>query len=86
MNETLKIDIDLKNIKSLVDRVIELENDIKEIHRVLEEQSKIIRRENLSPYRCPVCEGKGNIRQEVERGLFKFDLCNACKGKGVLWK
>ena len=37
------------------------------------------------PFKCPICNGKGSIRKEVEPRVLKLEFCNACTGKGVIW-
>lgn len=37
------------------------------------------------PYKCPICEGKGNNKSEVEPKVLKFEFCASCEGKGIVW-
>lgn len=38
-----------------------------------------------TPHKCPVCDGKGNSKQEVEPRILKLEFCNTCEGKGIVW-
>lgn len=35
------------------------------------------------PYKCPVCDGTGNV---IVESLHQTKLCHPCKGAGVLWQ
>jgi DnaJ-class molecular chaperone len=44
-----------------------------------------------TPYRCPVCEGRGTVRPGFysDRSWTtstQREQCRSCKGKGVLWQ
>jgi len=38
-----------------------------------------------NPYKCPVCDGKGSMKKEVEPRILEMEMCIACRGSGILW-
>lgn len=53
----------------------------------------IWRKYNKTPYKCPVCDGEGDIKKEIHPKIAEFEKlptclaisCKACEGKGILW-
>lgn len=38
-----------------------------------------------TPYKCPICDGKGSLKKEVEPRVLKMEPCRACGSTGILW-
>lgn len=61
---------------------------VKELERLVEEHGKMIRKEKLSPYKCPICEGSGHIGFD-KNPYFPLTpearKCKSCEGKGIIW-
>ena len=49
------------------------------------QENDVTKLSQKQPFRCSVCAGKGNAKTEVEPMVLKFELCNACQGKGIVW-
>lgn len=62
-------------------RIISLEKTVTELIDKIAAIGNHYYRERQEPFKCPVCLGSGSILKECP--VF---ICNACKGKGVLWK
>lgn len=45
-----------------------------------------LRKQNSKPHKCPVCDGKGNIKKEVEPRILSFEACIPCKCTGIIWQ
>jgi len=82
--ESMPIEIKLHKMQLSIDFIFtcikSLESKSQHISELLSGGSNIKR-----PHKCPVCDGKGNIKTEIELKILKFDLCNACESKGVVW-
>lgn len=44
-----------------------------------------IRSPDSNPHKCPVCDGKGSFKKEVEPRVISFEVCISCMGKGIVW-
>lgn len=56
------------------DHFLHMEKRINELERRLEIHSQVLRETRLSPFKCPVCEGK-----------VLYGSCKSCTGKGIIW-
>jgi hypothetical protein len=59
-------------------RVDELEELLK---RITEDDIKA----EITPYKCPVCEGKGFVFLIFSITDTRQEECRSCEGKGILW-
>lgn len=60
-------------------------NKIKDLETLFYDEKDKFRSGDKKPFKCPVCVGKGNITQEIEPKIYKFDSCHACQGKCIIW-
>lgn len=71
-------------INVLRETISHLERRLAEVEK-WKKTAKILCDQSKKPHKCPVCEGKGSIKTEVEPKTLKFELCQPCEGKGILW-
>jgi predicted methyltransferase len=95
-NNPLKIiedrfrDIEEKQ-KQYIDTVIELRL---KINKIRSEYDMGFMNSKNKPHKCPVCDGEGSQLKEIHEKIAEFErlpsklaiTCNACQGKGILWR
>jgi len=37
------------------------------------------------PFKCPVCDGRGVHKKEMDPKILNFEVCLTCKGNGIVW-
>ena len=67
------------------DKTEDLQCQINELERIIKEFEKMIRKDKLSPFKCPICEGKCKIQFTLPAGGYWEDKCMPCEGKGIVW-
>jgi uncharacterized coiled-coil protein SlyX len=95
-NNTLKIiDDKFKKLeetqKEHLDKLAELSMKINKIRSECHVAFEI---RNEKPHKCPVCDGEGSQLKELNEKIAEFErlpsklaiVCNACQGKGIVWK
>jgi predicted Zn-ribbon and HTH transcriptional regulator len=76
----------LDNLEKLYQSSTEMESHL--LNRVKDLESavyKLQRSESKIPRMCPVCDGKGSHKKEVEPRVLSFEICIPCEGKGIVW-
>ncbi len=83
LEELNKQCFDANPIKQIEDRFAELENRLESHRHDVEKE--------LKPYKCPVCNGKGNVIIDGNKFLlsnppqYPVEICKVCGGKGIVW-
>ena len=61
-------------------------DDIREIHRILEEHRKqIFHKVEKKPFKCLPCEGSTKTQYRLPGGGYWEENCKSCDGKGIIW-
>lgn len=79
-----------KLLDSMDSKIIELEKTVTQLVDKIAEIANFYYKEKKTPFKCPVCEGCGNSKGQIEPNpnfefSMKYASCHACEGKGVVW-
>ena len=90
LNETIELlkKVGIPQAEAFVHTILNEIFNLKERSNLLELIDK--KPNNKKPYKCPVCEGCGNLKGKLEsHANFKFYMqyacCHVCEGKGIIW-
>jgi len=78
----------LEHLENLYKSSTEIESNLLNKVKELERFQDITHAQYMNkkqPYKCPVCDGKGSHKKEIEPRVLEFDICIPCQGKGIVW-